>query len=168
MNVGKVYSKYGRDYVNTILLPKVKESIVGITPQYVPEEMLQKREEIRNRMEIALKNKLDSVDAHLIIDGFTITEFNFSRAFNAAIEEKQVAEQEALKERNVLEKVKFENEQKVSRARADSIVIALKMEALKKQNSKEYLSLKWIEKWDGRLPQVNAGDKTIPMINLSK
>ena len=56
----------------------------------------------------------------------------------------------------------------MSRARADSIVIALKIEALKKQNSKEYLSLKWIEKWDGRLPQVNAGDKTIPMINLSK
>ena len=166
--VGKVYSKYGTSYVKTALRPKIKETITGVTPQYVPEEMLQKREEIRSRMERALMEKLDSADSHIIIDGFTITAFNFSRAFNEAIEAKQVAEQEALKEKNVLEKVRFQNEQKVSKARADSAVIALQMEALRKQNGKDYLSLKWIEKWNGHLPQVAAGDKTIPMINLGK
>ncbi len=168
MAVGKIYSKFGRSYVKTILQPKIKEAIVGITPQYIPEEMLQKREEIRSRMENSLKAKLDSADSHLIVDGFTITEFQFSRAFNEAIEAKQVAEQEALREKNVFEKVKFQNDQKVSKARADSAVIALQMEALRKQNGKEYLTLKWIEKWDGKLPQVSAGEKTIPMVNLNK
>ena len=168
LNVGKIYSKFGRSYVQTILQPKIKEAIVGITPQYIPEEMLQKREEIRSRMESSLKAKLDSADSHLIVDGFTITEFNFSKAFNEAIEAKQVAEQEALREKNVLERVKFQNEQKVSKARADSAVIALQMEALKKQNGKDYLTLKWIERWDGKLPQVSSGDKTIPMVNLNR
>jgi len=166
MKVGEIYSKYGRSYVETILQPKIKETITGVTAQYVPEEMLQKREEIRSRMEHELKSKLDSVSANIVIDGFTITAFNFSNSFNSAIEAKQVAEQEALKEKNVLERVKFENEQKVTRARADSTVIALQMEALRKQNSKEYLSLKWIEKWDGKLPQVSSGDKTMPVVNL--
>ena len=166
LNVDKIYSKYGTRYVSTILQPKIKETITGITPQYVPEEMLQKREEIRSRMESALKAKLDSAGAHIIIDGFTITEFLFSRAFNEAIEAKQVQEQEALKEKNIKIKMDYQNEQRVAKAKADSAVIALQMEALKKQNGKEYLMLKWIEKWDGKLPQVNGNDKIIPMFNM--
>ena len=167
LNVGKVYSQFGKAYVSTILQPKIKETITGITPQYVPEEMLQKREEIRARMETALKAKLDSVKANLIIDGFTITSFGFSQAFDRAIEEKQVAEQQALKEKNVLKQIEYQNDQKVAKARADSTEMAIKMATLKSQSGKEYLMLKWIEKWDGKLPQVNANEKTIPVINMN-
>lgn len=166
MQVGQVYSKFGRAYVSTILQPKIKETITGITPQYVPEEMLQKREEIRSRMEAALKSKLDSVGSHIVIDGFTITSFGFSQAFDRAIEEKQVAEQEALREKNIKIKVDYQNEQRIAKAKADSAVIALQMEALKKQNGKEYLMLKWIEKWDGKLPDVVANDKLLPVIDM--
>lgn len=167
-NVGSLYTKYGTSYVMTGLQPKIKETITGITPQYVPEEMLQKREEIRARMEQALKNKLDSAKANIIIDGFTITSFQFSRAFNEAIEAKQVQEQEALKEKNILEKIKYQNEQKVAQAKADSAAITVQMQALKQQSGKEYLTLKWIEKWDGQLPNVVANEKMVPMFNIAK
>ena len=128
--------------------------------------MLQKREEIRSRMEHELKAKLDSVNANIVIAGLTITSFNFSSSFNAAIEAKQVAEQEALREKNVLEKIKYEGEQKVTKARADSAAISLQMNALRQQNGKDYLTLKWIEKWNGKLPEVVAGDKMRPVVNL--
>ena len=164
--VGKVYSKYGVNYVQTILQPKIKETITSITPQYVPEEMLQKREEINIRMEKSLKAKLDSVDAHIIIDGFTVTGFQFTNAFNTAIEEKQVAEQKALKEKNVLKQIEYQNEQKVAKARADSTEMAIKMATLKSQSGKEYLQLKWIEKWDGQLPRFVSDGKSIPMVNM--
>lgn len=164
--VGDVYSKYGTSVVTTVLQPKIKETVTGITPQYVPEEMLQKREEIRHRMEGALKAKLDSAGSHIIIDGFTITEFSFSQAFDRAIEAKQVAEQEALREKNIKIKVDYQNEQRIAKAKADSAVIALQMEALKKQNGKEYLTLKWIEKWNGNLPSVVANDKMLPVVDL--
>ena len=164
--VADVYSKYGKSVVTTVLQPKIKETVTGITPQYVPEDMLQKREEIRARMEAALKAKLDSAGSHIIVDGFTITEFQFSDAFNRAIEEKQVAEQLALKEQNVKKQVEYQNDQRVSRAKADSAVIALQMDALKKQNGKDYLTLKWIEKWDGKLPQVNGTNGTMPLIDM--
>lgn len=142
VEVGKLYSTYGRDYIATILQPKIKETITGITPQYVPEEMLQKSEEIRTRMEAALTSKLDSVNANIIVDGFTITSFSFSQAFDSAIEEKQVAEQ-----------------------RADSTEMAIKMATLKSQSGKEYLMLKWIEKWNGELPKFTSDNKIIPLLN---
>jgi regulator of protease activity HflC (stomatin/prohibitin superfamily) len=165
MNVGKLYSKYGKAYVSTILQPKIKETITGVTPQYVPEEMLQKREEIRARMETALKSKLDSANANIVIDGFTITSFSFSQAFDRAIEEKQVAEQQALKEKNILKQIEYQNDQKVAKARADSTEMAIKMATLKSQSGKEYLMLKWIEKWNGELPKFTSDNKIIPMLN---
>lgn len=164
--VGEIYSKFGRGYVETILQPKIKETVVGVTAQYVPEEMLQKREEIRSRMERELKSKLDSANANIAIDGFTITAFNFSKAFDSAIEAKQVAEQEALREKNILEKIKYQNEQRISKAKADSATIALQMKALRQQNGKDYLTLKWIEKWNGTMPSVVASDKMMPVVNL--
>lgn len=175
--VDTVYSRYGREVVTTALQPKIKETITGITPQYVPEEMLQKREEIRSRMEHALQGKLDSTGAHIIIHGLTITKFDFSRAFNDAIEAKQVAEQNALKEKNVLEMVKNQNQQKVIAAqadstakviaaKADSIETAVKLEVLKKSHVKELITLKWIEAWDGQLPNVVSNDKMMPIVEL--
>lgn len=165
LQVGKVYSKFGVNYVQTILQPKIKETITSITPQYIPEEMLQKREEINTRMEKALKTKLDSAEAHIIIDGFTVTGFKFTEAFNSAIEEKQVAEQKALKEKNVLKQIEYQNDQKVAKARADSTEMAIKMATLKSQSGKEYLMLKWIEKWNGELPKFTSDNKIIPMLN---
>lgn len=96
----------------------------------------------------------------------TITSFDFSPAFKAAIEEKQVAEQNALREKNISKKKEYENQQAVDKARADSTVIALQMSALQKQNGKDYLMMKYLEKWDGHLPQVQGGASTIVMPEL--
>lgn len=175
--VSDVYSQYGQDVIVTVLQPKMREVITGVTPQYTPEEMLQKREEVRFRMETALRSKLDSANSHIVIDGFTIYEFTFGGAFTKAIEDKQVAEQNALKEKNVLKKVEYENQQKVVAARADStakiisakadsVAIAVKLKALKQQNSKEYITLQWIETWDGKLPNVVANDKIMPIVDM--
>jgi regulator of protease activity HflC (stomatin/prohibitin superfamily) len=177
MKVADVYGQYGKDVVVTILQPKMRETITGVTPQYAPEEMLQKREEIRLRMKNDLRAKLDSVKSHIIIDGFTIYEFKFDDKFNQAILDKQVAEQNALKEKNILKKVEYENEQKkiaaradstakVIAAKADSVAIAVKLKALKQQNSKEYITLQWIETWDGKLPNVVANDKVMPIVDM--
>lgn len=175
--VSDVYGQYGQDVIVTVLQPKMREVITGVTPQYTPEEMLQKREEVRLRMETALRGKLDSANSHIIIDGFTIHDFTFGGAFTKAIEEKQVAEQNALKEKNILKAVEYQNDQKkiaakadsaakVIAAKADSVVIATRLMALKQQNSKEYITLQWIETWDGKLPNVVANDKVMPIVDM--
>ena len=85
----------------------------------------------------------------------------FSEAYDQAIEAKQVAEQEAKKAEQELEKAKIEAEKKIVEAQAEA-------EALKVQRQEitsDLLRLKWIEKWDGKLPTTMLGDST-PMINL--
>lgn len=164
--IKEIYTQYGKNVVTVALQPQVKATITGVTPQYIPEEMLQKREEIRNRMEQTLRSKLDSANTHIIVESLTITSFDFSPAFKAAIEEKQVAEQNALREKNISKKKEYENQQAVDKARADSTVIALQMSALQKQNGKDYLMMKYLEKWDGHLPQVQGGASTIVMPEL--
>ena len=158
--IKEIYTQYGKNVVTVALQPQVKATITGVTPQYIPEEMLQKREEIRNRMEQTLRSKLDSANTHIIVESLTITSFDFSPAFKAAIEEKQVAEQNALREKNISKKKEYENQQAVDKARADSTVIALQMSALQKQNGRDYLMMKYLEKWDGHLPQVQGGAST--------
>ena len=107
----------------------------------------------------------------------TIYEIKFDPKFNTAILDKQVAEQNALEQKNVLKKVEYENEQKkiaakadsaakVIAAKADSVVIATRLKALKQQNSKEYITLQWIETWDGKLPNVVANDKVMPIVDM--
>lgn len=164
--IKEIYTQYGKNVVTVALQPQVKATITGVTPQYIPEEMLQKREEIRNRMEQTLRSKLDSANTHIIVESLTITNFDFSPAFKAAIEEKQVAEQNALREKNISKKKEYENQQAVDKARADSTVIALQMSALQKQNGRDYLMMKYLEKWDGHLPQVQGGASTIVMPEL--
>ncbi len=162
--VDVIYKNYGLDYVDNILVPKINETITGVTPQYKAEDMLQKREEIRDRMRTTLRTKLDSAKAPIIIDGLAITSFEFSREFKASVEEKQVQEQKAQKEKYITQQLSEQNKQKVERARADSTVIALQMKALKQQSGSEYLMLKFIEKWDGQLPDVINGNN--PMMQM--
>jgi hypothetical protein len=88
-----------------------------------------------------------------------------------------VAEQEAARAEKILDKVEKENEQKVIAARADStakvinatadsIETAIKLKVLKMSNVKEYITLKWIESWDGKLPTVTGNDKMMPIVDI--
>ena len=175
--VDTVYDRYGMDVVVTELQPKIKEAITTVTPQYSPEELLQKRSVINMQMQEILQAKLDSAGAHVIVNGFTVTAFNFSPEYMKSIEEKQVAEQNALKEKNVLDMVKNQNQQKVIAAqadstakviaaKADSVATAVKLEVLKKAHVKEYITLQWIDAWDGKLPTVAGNDKMMPIVDI--
>lgn len=173
-----LYNKYGMDAISSGIKPKIRETITGLTPQYKAEDLLQKREEIRHRMEIVLSAKLDSADSHIIIDGFSIYKFNFKEKFRLAVEDKQVAEQEAEKEKKVKEKITAIGEQKViaaqkdsiatiTKAKADSIAIVTKLRALQYPSVGNYVKLQMLERWNGTLPQVVPGEHITPFFNLN-
>lgn len=138
---------------------------------------MQKREEVRLRMENALRSKLDSADSHIILDGFTIYEFKFLDKFNQAIEDKQVAEQNAEKEKNVKRMVEYQRDQKViaaqadssikvMNAQADSIAITKVLKALNNPNARTYIAKQWIDAWNGELPKVGGIDKIMPIVDM--
>lgn len=93
------------------------------------------------------------LEFNIIVDGFNIVDFSFSKVFNDAIEAKQTAEQQALKARRDLERVKIEAEQKITQAKAEAESQRLQRATI----SPIILQLRAIEKWDGKFPQVIGG-----------
>jgi regulator of protease activity HflC (stomatin/prohibitin superfamily) len=96
------------------------------------------------------------------LDELNITDFQFSKGFNEAIENKQTAEQLALKAQRDLERIKIEGEQKVVTARAEAESQRIQKETI----SPIILQLRAIEKWDGKFPQVIGGTGAMPFINI--
>jgi regulator of protease activity HflC (stomatin/prohibitin superfamily) len=119
------------------------------------------REKVKGEIQESLRNKLLSYN--LVVDNYNIVNFSFSQQFEQAIESKQTAEQNALKAQRDLERIKIEATQKVATAQAEAQALGMQ----RQQVTPEVLQLRWIEKWDGHLPTVQAGNGMIPMINLN-
>jgi len=109
-----------------------------------------------------------TLTAHgIIVDAFNVVNFDFSAGFNQAVEDKQTAEQRALKAKRDLERIKIEAEQKVTQARAEAEALRIQ----KQEVTPELIRLREIEvqreavgKWNGILPNVTGG--TIPFIQI--
>jgi prohibitin 2 len=99
-----------------IIDPSVQEAMKAVTARYTAEQLVTRREEVAQaiRAEVA-----ERIARHgIVVDEFSITNFKFSDAFDAAIEAKTVAEQQKLKAERDLERIKVEAEQTIAQARA--------------------------------------------------
>lgn len=143
-----LYKNVGTDYESTIITPAVHESIKAATAQFTAEELITKRVEVGDRIKDSLYLKIGSYGIN--IENFNIINFDFSDEFNAAVEAKQTAEQQALKAEQDLVRIEVEARQKVAQAEAEAQSIKLIQETL--AMAPEYIEyIKW-SKWDGKLP----------------
>ena len=150
--VKDLYSNVGMNYKVTILQPSINEALKAVTSQYTAEELILKRPEVSVKMRDAVSSKLQGYG--IIVDDINILNLNFSAAFNAAIEAKQVAQQNALKAQQDLERVKVEAEQQVAKAKAEAESYKLKNQEI----TDKTLQMTFLEKWDGRLPTITGGE----------
>ena len=132
---------------------------------FTAEEMITKREQVKGEYKRVLAESL--ARNHIVLDDIFITDFKFSKSFEEAIEAKVTAEQNALREKNNLDKVRFEAQQKVVSAEATAKAIKIQAEAITQQGGREYVNLKAVEKWDGHLPQQMIPNSALPFINLT-
>ena len=116
------------------------ETFKGSSSKYTAGEMITNRAEIKKDTYEALKSRLTRYG--IVVQDLSITNFTFSSSFTKAIEDKQVAQQNA-------ERAKFNLEAAKTDAQAQ--------EAQRQTLSPELLQ-KWaIEKWDGKMPQYVGG-----------
>ena len=120
--------------------------------------MITERSDVSKDIETALNARLNTYG--IDIQSFNIVNFDFSKSFNDAIEAKVTAEQEALTQKNKLEQVKYESEQKIVAAEAQAKAIEIQAKAIQTQWWEEYVKLKWIEKWNWQLPTTIAWEDT--------
>ncbi|MFA5936006.1 MAG: prohibitin family protein [Patescibacteria group bacterium] len=156
----QIYQEIGVDYKSRLIDPALQESVKASTAKFTAEELITKREEVREEVKRHLKDKLEA--RGILIDDFNIVDFNFSDSFNEAIEAKVTAEQSALAAKNKLEQIKFEAEQDIASAGGRAQALRIESEALK--SNPEILQLRALEKWDGRLPTVTGG--SVPFVNI--
>ncbi|MBU2566537.1 prohibitin family protein [Patescibacteria group bacterium] len=156
-----LYQVVGRNYEDRLIDPSLQESVKAATAKFTAEELITKRSEVREEIKRNLKEKMEPHG--ILVDEFNIVDFSFSPAFNHAIEEKVTAEQQALAAKNKLEQVKFEAEQRIAEAKGRAEAIRVESEALKTND--RILEMRFIEKWDGKLPVVTGGSTNFMDIN---
>ncbi len=158
--VGEVYQNIGVGYKDTVIAPALQEAMKSTTAKYTAEALITNREAVRNDMKTALTGKLSGMG--IIVDDLNIVNFDFSPAFNQAIESKVTAEQDALAAKNKLAQVQFEAEQAKAEAVGKAQAITIEAQALR--DNPQVLELRALEKWDGKLPTVTGS--SIPFINI--
>lgn len=165
-SVSKLYQTLGDNGMieGIIIDPSIEESAKAATAKFTAEELITNRKETRDELTMLLTEKLKDVSSDgIVLDEVNIVNFKFSEEFDKSIEAKVTAEQKALEEKWNLEKVKYQAQQKVEQAKAEAESITIQGETLR-QNP-EVLQLRYIEKWDGKMPLVVGNSN--PLLSLS-
>lgn len=149
IDVGPVYQEVGTDWKNRILDPAIQEAFKATTSQYTAQQLLDKRPEVKTKVVDTLRKRLQ--DHHITLDDISIVNFDFSASFTKAIEDKQVAQQQAQQASFNLQKATLDSQ-------ANQVQTASLTASILEQQA--------ISKWDGHLPGTVAGADTIFNIPL--
>lgn len=160
------YARIGNSDVikSKVIDPAVQEIVKAATARYKADELITKRAEVTDSIQTALAERLRPYN--LIVQNVSVTQFDFSESFNAAIERKVTAEQEALAAKNKLEQVKYESEQTIVAAQGVAEAQRIKAQALQSQGGEALVRLTLAEKWDGVLPTTMVPGSAVPFINV--
>ena len=170
-----VFFKYRRPlrdiedgYMRTVIYDAYRITANG----YTSDELMANRA----RFEAEVRQMLDST---LTVEGFTVTEFTSQitppESLRQMIEAKNAAVQAALKAENEVKEAEANAKIAVAKAEGEARAMKIKADAEAYYNRTIAASLSplivqedWIEKWDGKLPQVQGSEKMMPVINVSK
>ncbi|WP_339864716.1 prohibitin family protein [uncultured Algoriphagus sp.] len=163
-----VYQTIGVQFKDRIIDPAIQEVMKAVSARYTAEELITKRPAVSSEMKDALTTRL--LESKIAVDAFSIINFSFSQTFTDAIEAKQTAEQNALKAKRDLDRIKVEAEQTIAAATAEAEALRLQKMNISPdliELRKIEANLKAIEKWNGILPEV-TGAGAIPFIGVGE
>ena len=154
-SAASVYRNIGVNYENVVVIPAIQEAVKSVMAQYTAEELITMRQTVGAEMQEEISGKLAPYG--FSTQSVNIVDFQFSDEFNAAIEAKQTAQQNALKAEQDLARVKVEAEQKITEAQAEAESYRLKSQEL----TDEMIKMEFIDKWDGKLPVVVSDGQSL-------
>lgn len=160
--LSNIIREIGIDSVESKLLvqnvAKITKNEIG---KVKAEELVQSRADVQQTIEDELKVRL--AESGIIVQSFAIENLSFDDAFEASIQAKVIAAQDALKMENKTKEKEEEAKQIViaAQAAADSAKLEAEAQAYAIQvvqeqlaNSPSYIDYLKITSWDGKLPQV--------------
>jgi len=148
-SVSKIHQTIGSTYVDKIVTPAINEIFKAASAKYTASQLITERSKLKAEAQQELVKRLSPFGIR--VSELSIVDFKFSENFSKAIEEKQVAQQNA-------ERAKFN----LDAARTDAEAQRAQSETL----TDNYLEKQAIEKWDGKLPTY-MGSGTVFNIPLN-
>ena len=152
-SVVQIYKQFSGDPFDSLIAPRVQEAVKEVTALLTAEQIVKKREEIKQKALAAAKLKIGNL---LWVEDIVIRNIDLSKELERAIEEKMVAEQQAEQARFTQVQKQVEAETVVIKARGEAEAIRVGGEALKLNPA--FLRLQIVERWSGRSPLVVPAD----------
>lgn len=163
-SVPSLYEKIGKEYRTKLITPILQDAIKDIVGSWQAQDLVANRDKARMQILNTLKTKINKKYIQNI--SFQITNLDYSDNFEAAIENKVIAEQKAQEAVNNTKRIQEEANQKVISAKADAEAMSIKAQALEK--NQRLVDYEAVQKWDGKMPQYMLGNGAMPFINLNK
>ena len=166
-SVTEIYTNLRQDYETRIIQPYIQEAVKSTTANYDAEELITQRPKVKDELQDLIAERVKPLGIDVV--QLSITDFQFSPAFQDSIEAKVRAVQQALEAENALKRVEFEAEQAITRAKAEAEGLRLQ----KQQITAQLLELRQIEvqraaveKWNGVMPSVVTSGGPVPMLDV--
>ena len=171
LDVAREYGSY--EVLESKLANVVQERAKIVFARYSAMTLLENRSNLSTEVAAEVEELEDLY--HITFSSVIVQDIDFSDAFEESVEQKMIAEQEALRaeqekqtaiiqaERDA-EVAEIEAQAAIAQAEGEAEAMRITREAL--QNMPEaYIQQMWIEKWDGKLPTVQAGEGTGVIVN---
>jgi regulator of protease activity HflC (stomatin/prohibitin superfamily) len=150
-----VYRSLRDEYAARVVAPAVQDALKATVANYTSSDLIARRGDVHADFARELGTRLDRFG--LALDAVATTRFNFSYSYAQAAQAKVASVQHTLEAEQDLQRIRFESQQGVIRAKSE-------IEALKLQRSVPFeqllqlrkleLQRRAIDKWDGKLPSI--------------
>lgn len=114
----RIYQNLGLDYDERVLPSIGNEVLKSIVAQFDAAELITQRESVSNRIRADLMKRAQ--EFNIALEDVSITHMTFGKEFTRAVEQKQIAQQDAERARFIVEKAEQERQANVIRAEGEA------------------------------------------------